>query len=94
MKKVSTILTRHPQGKQGVRIDKSKYDMIRGFILSTLKERGPMPFEELTDYAVKILSSDFEGSVVWYIVTVKLDLEARKLIIRLPRKSPQWISLS
>lgn len=43
MKKVSTILTRHPQGKQGVRIDKSKYDMIRGFILSTLKERGRAP---------------------------------------------------
>ncbi|HMY36184.1 MAG TPA: hypothetical protein PKV06_06580 [bacterium] len=94
MKKVSTILTRHPQGKQGVRIAKSKYDVIRGFIVLTLKERGPMPFEELTDHAVRTLSSDFEGSVVWYIVTVKLDLEARKLIIRLPRKSPQWISLS
>ena len=50
-------------------------------------------FDELTDLAVKELSESFDGKVVWYMVTVKLDLEARKLIERVPKTSPHKLRL-
>ncbi|MCP4429318.1 MAG: hypothetical protein GY803_32955 [Chloroflexi bacterium] len=34
------------------------------------------------------LPASFEGPVGWYTITVKLDLEARGLIERIPRQSP------
>jgi hypothetical protein len=43
--------------------------------------------------AVKELQPNFEGKVVWYIVTVKLDLEARQVIERVPKTSPHQLRL-
>ncbi len=40
------------------------------------------------------LPGDFEGSVGWYATTVKLDLEARGLIERMPGESPQVLRLT
>mgnify|MGYP006282292011 CR=1 FL=1 len=71
------ILTLHPEGKQGVNIDKSKYDMVREAILGSLAETDSMKFMELINAVKKKLSGKFDGSVNWYATTVKLDLEAR-----------------
>ena len=76
------IRTRHPAGKQGVRISRQKYDQMKRFILRTLKARGAMTYAALNRLAVRQLARTFDGSVPWYLVTVKLDLEARKLIRR------------
>ena len=83
----------HPKGKAGVNIEKAKYDVIRNFILSTLSKAGEMRFDALTDLAVEQVGPGFDGKVVWYMVTVKLDLEARKLIERVPRTSPHALRL-
>ncbi len=88
------IMTLHPDGKQGVNILKRRYDVIKNFILKTLKSGKEISFEELTDRAVKSLSKTFDGKVVWYMVTVKLDLEARKLIERVPKTSPHKLRLT
>ena len=82
------ILTLHPQGKDGVNILKSKYETIRGFILKTVKDHKEITFDELTELADEKLSGTFDGKVIWYVVTVKLDLEARGLIERIPKTSP------
>lgn len=87
------IMTLHPSGKQGVNILKRRYDVIKEFILKTLKSKKEISFEELTDRAVKSLARTFDGNVVWYMVTVKLDLEARKLIERIPKTSPHKLRL-
>jgi hypothetical protein len=87
------IMTLHPDGKQGVNILKRRYDVIKNFILKTLKSRKEISFEELTDMAVISLSKTFDGKVVWYMVTVKLDLEARKIIERVPKTSPHKLRL-
>ena len=71
------ILTLHPQGKKGVNILKRRYVIIKDFILNTIEKHKEITYEDLNDYAVKELSDTFDGKVVWYIVTVKLDLEAR-----------------
>lgn len=87
-------MTLHPEGKKGVNISRRRYDVIRTFILQTLHEQAEISFKELTDRAVKALSESFDGKVTWYIVTVKLDLEARNLIERAPKTNPHILRLS
>ena len=87
------ILTLHPQGKKGVNILKRRYDQIYNFILGKLKKRGEITFQELTDLAIKELSDGFDGKVTWYMVTVKLDLEAREIIERIPKTSPHKLKI-
>lgn len=83
----------HPGGKKGVNILKRRYDVISAFILKTIKERKEILFEEMTDLAIDQLSASFDGKIVWYIVTVKLDLEAKKIIERIPKTGPHNIRL-
>lgn len=87
------ILTLHPQGKKGVNILLEKYYTIKNFIIKTLKEHKEISYQELSDLAEKELSKTFDGKVVWYIVSVKLDLEARGIIERIPKTSPHRIRI-
>lgn len=87
------IETLHPQGKKGVNILKRRYDQIKDYIITTLKKRGEITFEELSDLAVEELTDKFDGKVLWYIVTVKLDLEARGTIERIPKTSPHQLRI-
>lgn len=81
------ILTRHPRGKGGRNIDRAKYDAIKGAILSTLRNQE-LTHTELFSHLKKRLTGKFTGNISWYGETVKLDLEARKLIERTD-SSPQ-----
>jgi len=87
------ILTLHPQGKKGVNILRSRYDTIKNFIVKTIEKHKEIAYEELNDLAVNELSESFDGKVVWYVVTVKLDLEARGIIERIPKTSPHKIRM-
>ena len=87
------IMTLHPNGKQGVNIDKAKYALIKQAILASLAEQGEMPFSQLGEAVATCLSEPFDGSIGWYTTTVKLDLEARGEIERVPGKSPQVVRL-
>lgn len=91
--KEEKITTLHPQGKKGVNISLARYEQIKSYILTLLKKKGEMTFEALGDTAVKELTASFDGKVLWYIVTVKLDLEARGLIERVPKTSPHRLRL-
>jgi hypothetical protein len=92
---VERILTKHPEeGKAGVNIDKEKYEMIRGAILELVRSKGEIAFKDLAPEVGKLLADKFEGSISWYVTTVKLDLEARGLIMRVPKASPQRIQLA
>ncbi|MBT8327691.1 MAG: hypothetical protein KJP21_08200 [Bacteroidia bacterium] len=87
------IITLHPQGKKGVNILKSKYDQITEFIIQKLREYEEISYQKLSDLAEIELSDSFDGKVVWYIVSVKLDLEARGFIERIPKTSPHRLRL-
>lgn len=87
------ILTLHPQGKKGVNILKRRYDVIKGFIMQTLSQRSEIMYQELDKLAVQELSDSFDGKVGWYVVSVKLDLEARNIIERVANTSPHQIRL-
>lgn len=92
--KEDKIMTLHPEGKKGVNISLVKYEQIKKFILDTIQEKKEITFETLTDLAVSKLTGIFDGKVTWYVVTVKLDLEARKLIERIPKTSPHKLRLT
>lgn len=87
------ITTLHPEGKQGVNILQRRYDDIKDFILTTLRERGEVTFDQLSDLALDQLSATFDGKALWYLVTVKLDLEARDIIERVKRKGSHGLRL-
>lgn len=89
----SKIQTLHPQGKKGVNISREKYETIKDYIIQTLKKNGAISYQDLNDQAIEDLSPTFDGKVNWYVVTVKLDLEARGIIERIPKTSPHQIRL-
>ncbi|MEM6429789.1 MAG: hypothetical protein AAF708_11155 [Deinococcota bacterium] len=86
------ILTQHPDGKQGVNIDKQKYDQVANAIQHTLSA-GETAFKDLPKAVGEQLKGNFEGSIGWYVTTVKLDLEARGVIARVKGASPQRLTL-
>jgi hypothetical protein len=88
------ILTLHPEGKQGVNIDKEKYEAIRQATLSILNEQEETLFKDLPAAVDHKLEGSFDGSITWYVTTVKLDLEARGLIVRDAKSSPQRLRLA
>jgi hypothetical protein len=89
------ILTKHPrQGRSGVNISRQKYDVIRECMVETLRAAGEMAFKDLTEEVRHILAGRFDGSISWYVTTVKLDLEARGIIERIPGKIPQRLRLA
>jgi len=87
------IMTLHPQGKQGVNIDRSKYDTVRAAIEQVLREQPGTTFSQLTELVAERIGGTFDGSVSWYVVSVKLDLEARGVVQRVDARSPQRLRL-
>lgn len=87
------IMTLHPQGKKGVNILQRRYDFIKDFILETLAKEEQISYQALNKRAVKDLKDTFDGKIGWYVVSVKLDLEAREVIERVPKTSPHEIRM-
>jgi hypothetical protein len=83
------ILTKHPLGKSGKNISKQNYDTLKKAILSALKN-SQLTHTELFSELNKSLRSRFSGNISWYGETVKLDLEARKIIERTPSKPQKY----
>ena len=91
--KEEKIMTLHPAGKSGVNILKRRYDLIKDYILKIVKEEKEITYQSLSDRAIADLQATFDGKVVWYVVSVKLDLEARGIIERIPKTSPHQIRM-
>jgi len=87
------ILTKHPAKKHGVNISKEKYELIRKAIIQSLRTEGRLTYTDLARAVKRKLKGRFEDSVLWYVESVKLDLEARRVIERIPRTKPQLYRL-
>lgn len=88
------IMTLHPAGKKGVSIDRAKYDVVRQEIEQALRDQPGLAFGELTETVNRRIGATFDGSVSWYVVSVKLDLEARGLVERVDTRGPQRLRLA
>lgn len=83
------IQLQHPDpSKDAPRIDQSKYEAVRDALLHVIPaDPQGVPLDELAEQVAKSLPSDSLaalGSVSWYTLAVKFDLEARGLIERVP----------
>jgi len=83
------ILTKHPLGKSGKNIDTQKYETLKEAIVSALQSKE-LTHTELFNKLNKSLKSKFSGNISWYGETVKLDLEARKIIERTSSKPQKY----
>jgi hypothetical protein len=88
-----TVSTRNPgAGKRAPRIDAVRYEAMRAALLKVVPGAGDgVPFASLPALVAGDLPKDvFRGaSIPWYVATVKLDLEARGLLRRVPGSRPQ-----
>ena len=76
------VQTRHPDpAKRGPRIPRWKYEAVKRAILDTVPG--------LVSAALDPDELAALGSVSWHVTVVKLDLEARRLVERVPGASPQ-----
>ena len=90
------ILCRTPTpGKQGTHIAKWRYDTVRRAILKAVPRNSTgVRFGDLPGLVGKTLPArerDELGSVSWFTTTVKLDLEVRGEIERVPGSKPQHL---
>ena len=87
------VITKHPLGKTGRNISRQKYDIVKKAIVLVLKG-NELTHTELFDQLNKRLKNRFAGDVGWYGETVKLDLEARKIIERSSSKPQKYRLIS
>ncbi|MEX6689177.1 hypothetical protein QTN47_16835 [Danxiaibacter flavus] len=89
-KKSGKIQLKHPAGKHAVRMDKEKYLLIRQAILKSLQGGRELSHKMLLQSVVEYFEKKqivFEGSVEWFMESVKLDMEAEGIIERISSQS-------
>jgi len=83
----------HPDpAKQGTRVRKAGYDAYRKALLKLIpKSNQGVEFRQLSEGIGELMPAEIAESTkaMWWVTTVKLDLEARGLIERVPGASPQ-----
>lgn len=72
------ILNPHSRATSKIRND--VYEQITAFIIQTLKRKREITLLDLLTYAEENTCWNFGGETQWYLLKVKQDLEARKVI--------------
>src|SRR3954468_2334384 len=91
------VQLKHPQGKKAISMDAGKYNTLKSALLDYLAKTGGSTHTEMWQGIAEDLKHNkvkFEGNVHWHLEWVKLDLEANKIIERVPRTSPQQYVIS
>lgn len=83
------IMTCHPFGKSGKNIDKEIYETVKDALITILRSKE-LTHTDLLDQLNQRLKNKFDGNIGWYGETVKLDLEARKIIERTDSKPQKY----
>jgi hypothetical protein len=81
--KSQKIIVTHPATGAERKFDVAIYDPVKAAILQSLKGSKGKTFTELTDDVVKIIRKKmpgFKGSVPWYTISIRLDLETRGIV--------------
>lgn len=81
--KQSVVTTTHPRTKRQMNIKAAVYEPVKAAILQSLKGSNGKSFTELSDDVEMIIKKKmpgFEGSVSWYTISIRLDLETKGMI--------------
>lgn len=77
------IIVTHPVTGTERKFDATIYEPVKAAILQSLKGSKGKTFTELTDDVVKIIKKqmpEFKGSIPWYTISVRLDLETKGIV--------------
>jgi hypothetical protein len=77
------IVVTHPVTGTKRNFDATIYEAIKAAILQSLKGSKGKTFTQLTDDVIKIIRKKmpgFKGSIPWYTISVRLDLESKAVV--------------
>jgi len=77
------IIVTHPGTGTERNFDASIYEPFKAAVIRSLQGSKGKTFTELTDDVVKIIKKKmpgFKGSIPWYTISIRLDLETRGII--------------
>jgi hypothetical protein len=77
------IIVTHPATGTERKFDSAIYEPLKAAILQSLKGTRGKTFTELTDDVVKVIRKKmpgFKGSIPWYTISIRLDLETRGMV--------------
>lgn len=83
MAKAKKTIVTHPVTGTERKFDSGIYQPFKAAILQSLRNSPGKTFTELTDDVVKIIRRKmpaFKGSIPWYTISVRLDLESRGIV--------------
>jgi len=91
--RTDTIEILNSDGSPGGRLARDKYDAVKKVLLDVIpKNAEGVPFRELAGHVQRALPRAMlpaKGSASWLATTVKLDLEGRGVLERIPGSKPQ-----
>ena len=92
----ATVICRTPTpGKSAKRIAKPRFDLVRRAVLRVIPKRGDgIAFADLAGLvAARLTPAERRtlGSILWYVTTVKLELEVRGELERVAGDGPQHL---
>lgn len=90
-KKAPSVFARTPtKGKQGLRVNEARYGAMRRALLASIPRSSTgVAFADLPGLVRPRLPAGWTGSVMWHVTAVKLDMETRGEIERVPGVTPQ-----
>jgi len=81
--KPKKAIVTHPRTGTERKFDAAIYEPVKAAILQSLKGSKGKTFTDLSDDVVKIMRKKmpaFKGSVPWYTISIRLDLETRGIV--------------
>jgi hypothetical protein len=76
-----------PYSRLTSRIPSDVYYRVRGVVISILSDHGEVTMNQLLELAEQKLANEFKERTTWYVLKIKLDMEARKEI-RIKKPNP------
>ena len=95
--KPASITITHPRTGSSKAIDAATYKLIRSAIMHSLKNSEGKTFTQLADDVVQFVKKNkpgFKGSVAWYTISIRLDLETRGVIETFMQKGKKLARLN
>lgn len=91
------VIVSHPRTGTERKFDAAIYEPFKAAILQSLRGSKGKTFTELTDDVAKIIRKKlpgFKGSVPWYTISIRLDLESRGIVETVEEKGKKLNRLS
>ena len=94
---MAKIVTTHPVSRRTKKMDSAIYDPFRAAIIKSLKGSKGKTFTQLTNDVKTVIRKSmpaFKGSVPWYTISIRLDLESKGVVETFTENGKKWSRLA